>query len=410
MICHLNRFLFFLPSLFVLNAQTLINDSVSIGAQYVNKAYYSLSGGIVSVLPNDQWDLQLASGGPTLATIRLNGGFNVAAWLYTSGDTSSWSTLDTAGLGSGSNYTRIYDAVNAYDPGAFESTQTGFPNYGWGTYSLISHHIIGDKLYIVRTLNGQYKKLWIEILRSTTQTFEFRIADLDGSNEQQLLVDRSADTDKHFIYLNLNTGAVYKQEPVKGSYELIFEKYEGFLASSNMYYPVSGVRLAPNAKGTRVSGKDIDDVVISDYTSGTDIVCVGHDWKTFAMGWSLSDSLSFLLEDSSGDLWQLWFTGFSGGSTGTFYFTKRKLQSLSLAENNEALVSVFPNPCSDVLHVSWSADSGTLWLTDINGRIIRQVSYSGEGASLFVSDLPSGIYLLRGLSGKDGFVRKVRLN
>jgi len=397
---------------FALSAQTVVADSVILGNNYNDKAFYSLSNGLQGTVPNDNWDLQFASSGPLTSTIRLNGGFNVAAWLYTAGDTANWATLDTAGLGTGTGWQRIYDAVNSYDPGAFESTETGFPNYGWGNYVMGTNNVVGNKVYVVRTLNGSFKKVWIEILRATTQTFELRVADLDGSNETNMVVDRSATTNKNFLYLNLNSGTVLNNEPARGSYELVFEKYEGFLPASSTYYPVSGVRFAFGIEGVRVAGVDVDDVVYTDYTMGTDIVSIGHDWKTFAGGWSLADSTSFLIETANEDVYQIWFTGFTGASTGIFRFNKRLLGNLS-NENISEVVSqleVYPNPTSNILNVQVGETDGQVFIVDLSGRIVRQANLNSGKTQIDVRGLTPGMYVVRGFAAGAPFSSKVMVH
>jgi hypothetical protein len=397
---------------FAISAQTVVADSVVLGNSYNNKAFYSLSNGIQATVPNDNWDLQFASSGPLTSSIRLNGGFNVAAWLYTAGDTADWSTLDTAGLGAASNWQRIYDAVNDYDPGAFESTATGFPNYGWGNYIMGTNNLIGDKLYVVRTLNGAFKKVWIKILRATTQTFELKVANLDGSGEVDLVVDRSATTNKNFLYLNLNSGLTLNFEPARGTYELVFEKYEGFLPSSSTYYPVSGVRFALGIEGARVAGVHVDDVNYLDYTMVSDIITIGHDWKTFAGGWSLADSTSFLIETANEDVYQIWFTGFTGMSTGIFRFNKRLLGNLSNESISEVVTKteIYPNPSSDIVNVQVGESSGTVFLVDLSGRILRQSDLNQGKTQIDVRGLTPGMYVIRGFTAGVPFSSKVMVH
>lgn len=124
----------------------VIEDSVILGPSYVNKAFYSLANGEEGQMVNTDWDLQFASHTSMSSTIRLNGGFNVALWQYTNGDTTDWATIDTSGLAMGNGWDRLRDETTAYESGAFEQNATGFPNYGWGNYNQVSHDVIGDQL------------------------------------------------------------------------------------------------------------------------------------------------------------------------------------------------------------------------------------------------------------------------
>ena len=62
--------------------------------------------------------------------------------------------------------------------GAFNMNATGHPNYGWGKYSEITHNLSGVALYIIKTRNGAYKKIWIENKLSVDQKYSFRYADI----------------------------------------------------------------------------------------------------------------------------------------------------------------------------------------------------------------------------------------
>ena len=47
-------------------------------------------------------------------------------------------------------------------------------------YNLATHHIIGDSLFIIKTVDGNWKKLWLE--KKVSGEYLFKYANLDGSN------------------------------------------------------------------------------------------------------------------------------------------------------------------------------------------------------------------------------------
>jgi len=387
-----------------------VADSVIIGAAYPNKGFYSLSTGNVGQMPNTDWDLQFASHSSMSSTLRLNGGFNVRAWEYTAGDSSQWAQLDTVGMGTSSGWLPIYDAMNSFDPGAFEMTATAFPNYGWGTYNQISHDIVGSKLFVVQTSSGAYKKLFIKALRAGTQELELRIANLDGSGQSDFSASRAGLVAKSWIYIDLDNGSVSDPEPPGLSYDLTFEKYLG-LASPGVYYPVTGVRLNRNVQAVRVSNTHVDDVNIAGLTLGGDIVSIGHDWKTFAgTAFTVADSMSFFIEDQPGDLWQLWFTGFVGSSAGKFLFNKRKIGSASIdmQNMNHPGLSIQPNPVVErghwLVRLPESNQQGFLTLRNLQGQILHKEVLNGQGWQNIVFrpealGLNAGVYLVTLESG-----------
>lgn len=60
-----------------------------------------------------------------------------------------------------------------------------------------------------------------------------------------------------------------------------------------------------------------------------------------------------------------------------------------------AAFSVFPNPASDLIHLEGLADGTTVALYDLAGRVVIAPQPVGHPATLSLSDLPDGTYLLR---------------
>ena len=76
---------------------------------------------------------------------------------------------------------------------------------------------------------------------------------------------------------------------------------------------------------------------------------------------------------------------------------------------NELMVNVYPNPASDNLYVNYAEENpATLILTDMQGKMLKRMVVT-EDCSLNVSDLASGMYLLR-LQNNNGIaIRKVQI-
>ncbi|MFW6224587.1 MAG: T9SS type A sorting domain-containing protein, partial [Bacteroidota bacterium] len=73
---------------------------------------------------------------------------------------------------------------------------------------------------------------------------------------------------------------------------------------------------------------------------------------------------------------------------------------------HKPVVSVYPNPAGNAMHIASSGLEFTkVELADISGRIV----YSGSSASIDVSGLSQGIYLLRISSSKGRVVKKVQI-
>jgi hypothetical protein len=406
-----------LSGLISLNAQTA--DSVSIGPGYGGIGYYTLATGNDTVTANNDWDIAIASYAMFTVSIRINGGFGTELYKST-GDTTTWSTLDTAGLQGGVNWIRCHDSDTSFEPSAFEEGATGHPNYGWGVYNNITHDVIGDKLFVVRLagMTAVYKKVWIQKFDAINNDIIIRVADLDNNNDNIITVNRNSS--KNYSYVALASGTIMDREPAKTSFDLIFDRYE---ANVGIFYPVTGVRSNQGVKITEVAGMHPDDAETNwfnmFYPSSTNMTEIGHDWKTPPPpAWTVTDSLSYFVEDLNGDVYQIWFTAFRGSATGTYVFNTRQVGWVSVEEqgNTIANFNVYPNPVADLVNIAYTIDNefahATLNIMNINGEVISsQILGNNQGFNLVTLDianmnLSSGVYVAQVLVGNTAATQK----
>jgi hypothetical protein len=80
-------------------------------------------------------------------------------------------------------------------------------------------------------------------------------------------------------------------------------------------------------------------------------------------------------------------------------------------ENVLANLSVYPNPTSDVVNVSVDALVSNVAIADLNGRTVKTVKFDGvSNASVNVSDLASGVYMMTVSSDKGTTTKKIVKN
>lgn len=75
-----------------------------------------------------------------------------------------------------------------------------------------------------------------------------------------------------------------------------------------------------------------------------------------------------------------------------------------IGETSEEVLSVFPNPVSDFINISCKSMK-SLEIISIEGRIVMNTSVSSDNINLDVSDLPSGMYIVR-ITTKQGCLTK----
>jgi hypothetical protein len=76
--------------------------------------------------------------------------------------------------------------------------------------------------------------------------------------------------------------------------------------------------------------------------------------------------------------------------------------------------TVFPNPADESLTFNWTGilGNGTIEIIDLSGKTIRRFNLQGTDSSyqLDISDINSGIYLMKVSDGKSGEYRKIIIN
>ncbi|HTN44807.1 MAG TPA: T9SS type A sorting domain-containing protein [Flavipsychrobacter sp.] len=90
-------------------------------------------------------------------------------------------------------------------------------------------------------------------------------------------------------------------------------------------------------------------------------------------------------------------------------FTTTNTTGISNTVAGEYDVSVYPNPVSGLLHIEQltAAQPQQFELYDIFGRKVRTISFSSKSVQVDISDLPAGVYSLRGISGKNPNALKI---
>lgn len=360
-------------SLVISKAQAII-DTVSIGAGYANQTWYSLQNDEQGSAPKNNWDIAFdVSGYGT--SIHINSVIGTQLWKYPTADTSAWLTLDTTGI---TTWTKLYNSDTSWAIGAFDKGIVTGNSYdlGWGIYSNITHIVTGDSLYVIKLSNGAYKKLWIENLSSGVYSFKY--ADISGTNLQNASLTKSIYTGKNFGYYSIQTNSALDREPLSANWDLVFTQYTTFIPNA---YTVSGI--LHNAGVEVAQANNIGNVITYNdwnaHTFITPINEIGYDWKNFnGSGYDITDSLIYFVKTNAGDIWKVIPTGFGGGSTGNYMFSKEKLSSVGIKNetgNSNALLSIYPNPSSGgeaiiIYDFENSVSSALLNVYDLSGKNI----------------------------------------
>lgn len=384
-------------------AQTVQHDTVAVGAGYANQVWYSLANGIEGSAPKTNWDLAFNVVGSS-SSIHINTITGTTLWIYPKGDTADWAGLDTAGL---ATWVKLDNSDTSWFVGAFDATLDPENDFdlGWGVYNMINHSVVGDSIYVIKLANNTYQKLWIERLASGA--YNFRHANLDGTNEMQQVIVKNDYKGKNFAYYSLQNHVTLDREPASADWDLVFTQYATILPGYGAY-SVTGILSNRTVKIAKVKGVDADSYNdFGPHTFSTEINTIGYNWKTFTgSDYAITDSLVHFVKDVKGDVWKVVCTGFGGSSKGEFMFSKEKIASVGIAKTaaNTIPVVLYPNPAQGenitlIYDLKEGVQSASMDVFNMAGqKVYSQLLNTAAGLNqeqVSLASFTAGVYMIR---------------
>ena len=307
-----------------------VNDTILIGSN--NEVYYSMSTGTKISVNRKQWDIAFRANRQS-ASILTNDAAGVELYTYKTAAISGWATVDTAGLYSWKN---MANSTTDWEEGAFCRHQKGHPDYGWGKYNSVTHDVVGDSLFIIKLADGSLRKIWIVKKISVDNVFEFRYANIDGTNEVTVSLDCNAYTTKNFVGYSLTSNAITDFEPVASTqWDLLFTKYMYTYPAggpnAGAQQPVTGVLSNYKVKVKKYENVTSDFMITGPQVMDSTRSPIGSDWKTYDYAnnvYIIDESTAYFVQDRAGKINKLVFKGFTGGSTGRCIFQKEVISFL----------------------------------------------------------------------------------
>lgn len=404
-------------------AQTWVHDTVTVGANYVNRVFYSLENGEAGRYDNygTEADIIVTTGAQN-NEIYVSYGCSLFEVVGTAGDSANWATLtvaDASTIVDGATYKRLVDSEVSYTGSAF--TQ-GSATFGWGEYAgAPTHAVHGTRIFLMKTTAGTWKKVLIgsQLPIAGISTLKIKFANLDGSNDTLVTIEKGSSTyaNKGFVYYDIDADNIVNANPDAGTYDLVFTRWNRFFTANSSYMTVTGALLAPNVTASVSSGHV--DVAAADLAKFSDNPIVSNDINVIGDGfkyfngatYSVTDTNTYFVSDANDNIWQLSFTFFqtgSGGSIGRYGLKKRMIQGVSVEENGTKLAtfSVFPNPAelgTDINLVYNLADAkdAQIAIYDLGGRAIyakelnHLLGVSNVVLNTSSMNMQAGIYIVK---------------
>jgi hypothetical protein len=376
-------------------------DTVSVGAGYANQTWYNLGTKEKYSQPLANWDLAFEISGFS-ASILINSANGLELYQVPSrtASESNYLSLDTIGI---SNWVKLYNSDTSWNNGAFNQHISANPfDLGWGIYNMNTHIITGDSLYIIKLADGTYRKLWMINLASGT--YNFRFANLDGTDDTQASISKSNFVGKNFGYYSILQKTSLDREQTAKKFDLIFTKYTAFIPTP---YSVTGIQLNKGIKAIKADGIDVQTVQPNGYSYSSKINTIGYDWKRFdfSLGYVIQDSLAFFIKSDSLTIYKLVLTDFGGAANGNFMFNTEKLSTSGIFDIDKSLMatfSIYPNPTNGTkTFIMFDVEEATelkLKINNLNGQILYSNSIPVEEGfnkyELVDLNIPQGTYIL----------------
>tara|TARA_B100001758_G_scaffold105218_1_gene90123 strand:+ start:39590 stop:40840 length:1251 start_codon:yes stop_codon:yes gene_type:complete len=380
------------------------NTQISLNQGYTNQSFYSIQNGEVLNISNEDWDIAFSTE-TFSSTIRTNDGKGVELYTYPLGDISAWDDINNSDINNLSEL--MFNSDTSWEYGAFDINQTGGLDYGWGVYNMQTHHLIGDSLFLIKTINQNWKKLCIE--SKISGEYQIRYADLDGSNEVNMSIPALNYSDKNFIYYSLEMDQMIDREPNKNDWDITFTKYLTLYPTQQgafMPYSVTGTF---NNAGVEVAQADniSSPLTYNDYSLhpfSTEINTIGYDWKLFQGSYIIVDDRCYFVRDKAGNIWRLTFVDFEGSSTGNIEFNTELIQSTDIAELTQInSFAIYPNPVTIteeltlIYELSSQNTHATVRIYDFSGReryVSELNNYGLLSHTINIKDFKPGIYMI----------------
>lgn len=243
-------------------------------------------------------------------------------------------TFDTTGISN--NWESLINSYDTWSVGAFNANKdlNDAADFGWGSYNVTTHIIGGDSIYILKTVNGNYKAISIDQLASGI--FSVTYSNLDGTGRATKTFDRTSYPDRNFMYFAMDTEVTKDLEPSNNDWDVLFSKYLTVFPGFGGY-PVSGALTNIGTKTSQVEFASGGTYSVNDtlnFPMSDNISTIGYDWKDAFAG-IIHDTVVYYVKDRTGNVNELKFEGYSGSATGIFKFTVNgQLDSIVLGTGN----------------------------------------------------------------------------
>lgn len=291
-------------------AGNVITNSFEMGTDYRYQAYFDIeSNTFVKQNLKTDWDLGFESG--------VNG------WHVILNASNAMSIARESDL-----FDDITDTVGA--TWNWDATSGNLDSTAVGDWQNDNYVYILDRGHDHLGIHRGFCKL--ELNSVSASNYEFRIANLDGSNDQVITIEK--DQNINFTAFSCTERTIKDIEPNKEDWDIHFTQYIHYFYVEDEAYLVTGVLLnRNNVQVAEVFEKEYSEITSEDISNvdfKESIDAIGYGWKVYDFGASIyvvDPSKNYIVKTTEGMFYKLHFIDFYNdqGDKGTPVFETQLL-------------------------------------------------------------------------------------
>ncbi|NQX86624.1 MAG: T9SS type A sorting domain-containing protein [Flavobacteriaceae bacterium] len=393
--------------------ETAVNLTMTPG--YANQVFYKLSTDTQTPVVADSWDIAMLRTSNYSMGLRINDATGTEVF-EASNNPNDWANIDIANE---SSWVKLYNSEIEWNEGAISQ---GSATYGWGEYNSNTHHVEGTVIFVFKYADGTYVKFFNEDYYGG-YTFQYSVWDANTSSwgTDQTMTVPNGTSNVSYNYYSFSTNQQVTVAPDDTDWDLVFTKYfSDYYGDQSLYYPVTGVLHSSEvevAQNDEPGGMPDNPTL----TYSTDINTIGYDWKSYgSTGFTVNSDIAYYVKYADDTVYRIYFTSFSGSSTGDLTFNFEDVTSvLSMEEvTEEVTFGIYPNPSVDkkinlVYDNRLDANNNEVAIFSTTGQKVFQSSLNKNSGfynkTLDLSNLNTGVYMLKFTSGAYSATKKIIL-
>lgn len=403
----------FIVSLITMEAQTTVNTSM--GANYSNMVYYKLGTQTETTFLANSWDMAFLRTSSFNFDMRTND-HNGIEVFEASNNPADWSTIAIANE---SSWSQLRNSYTEWGDGALGK---GSATYGWGEYNSVTHHVSGTVIFVLKYASGDYVKFINEDYYGG-YTFKYSKWDAAASAweaDQTVTIPNTNNPNNRYNYFSFQNNAEVVAEPAITDWDFVFTKYaKDYHGDGTVYYPVTGVLHNSTVQVAENQNEADGDPLPTDLTYSDEINTIGDDWKHYGGGYTVDNETRFYVKNEDGTIYRMWFTSFTGGSTGDITFKYEDVTTVLETEEVTAnfTFGMYPNPSINkqitIVYDSNKTAKNQIEIYNISGQQVYKKQLANNSGfynkTLDLSQLSGGMYLVKVKSGNKTITKKLIL-